>query len=72
MTPEQLLCVAAYFNQAVRWRFNWYRQITAGQVGRVIVSVPTYGGKPDADSAKALAGAVPYWGYLKERLKTAT
>ena len=28
MTPDQLAYVAAHINTAIRWRFNWYRQVT--------------------------------------------
>ena len=32
MKPSELAYFAAYINQALRWRFNWYRQITADRI----------------------------------------
>lgn len=36
-TIGQLAYVAAYINQTSRWRFNWYRQITADRVRRLVL-----------------------------------
>lgn len=37
MSASQLATIAAYINTAVRWRFNWYRQVTADRLGYVAV-----------------------------------
>jgi hypothetical protein len=72
MVPAQLLCVDASFNKVAAWRFNWSRQITADQVGRVVISLPVRNGQPDKESATELAKTIPYWGYLSKRLNKTT
>lgn len=37
MPVEQLAYIAAYINQAVRWRFNWYRQTTIDRIKQLLV-----------------------------------
>lgn len=37
MSVAQLAYVAAYINTAVRWRFNWYRQVTADRLAGLLV-----------------------------------
>lgn len=37
MTSGQLAYIGAYINQAVRWRFNWYRQVTADRLRGLLV-----------------------------------
>ena len=71
MPLEQLFCAAAYFNQALKWRFNWYHQTTADRVKRLRVALPAHNGQLDKDSAMMLARAVPYWDYLSKYLQTA-
>jgi hypothetical protein len=38
MKAGQLAFVAAYINQAVRWRFNWYRQVTVDRIKRLMIA----------------------------------
>lgn len=37
MTIAQLAYIASYVNLSIRWRFNWYRQVTADRVRRLAV-----------------------------------
>jgi len=37
MSAKQLAYISAYINQAVRWRFNWYRQTTVDRIRRLLV-----------------------------------
>jgi hypothetical protein len=37
MTSGQLAYIGAYINQAVRWRFNWYRQVTADRLRSLLI-----------------------------------
>jgi hypothetical protein len=37
MTVGALARYAAYINTAVRWRFNWYRQVTADRLKRILL-----------------------------------
>lgn len=53
-TAGALAYTAAYINQAVRWRFNWYRQVTADRLRPIMV--------PDVFPENAsfpVAGALP-------------
>lgn len=38
MTPTDLAHYAAYINTAVKWRFNWYRQVTADRLKPIQVA----------------------------------
>ena len=40
MPVAQLGYIAAYTNNALRWRFSWYRQATASRVKRLTVPLP--------------------------------
>lgn len=37
MDLASMACIAAYINVAVRWRFNWYRQVTANRLMALMV-----------------------------------
>jgi len=37
MPSAQLAYIAAYINLAVCWRFNWYRQVTADRIRRLLI-----------------------------------
>lgn len=37
MEARQLAYIAAYVNRSVRWRFNWYRQVTLDRLRRLLV-----------------------------------
>ena len=37
MPSGQLAYIAAYINLAMRWRFNWYRQVTVDRIRRLLV-----------------------------------
>jgi hypothetical protein len=41
MTRDELAHYAAFINAAVKWRFNWYRQVTADRLGVIDVPEPT-------------------------------
>ena len=58
MSPAILYCVAAYINKCVRWRFNWYRQVTADRFRRLPILLP------DEPAAKDIATSLPYWHYI--------
>ena len=64
MSREMLYWVAAYINTGLRWRFNWYRQVTADRFGRLSILLPSDVDAPDETTAKELASALPYWHYL--------
>ena len=64
MSPEMLYCVAAYVNRSVRWRFNWYRQVTAERFRKLSVLLPSQMDAPDETAAKEMAAALPYWHYI--------
>lgn len=40
MTADELGYIAAYINQALRWRFNWYRQASVERVRRLEIPDP--------------------------------
>ena len=37
MPARQLAYIAAFINLAVRWRINWYRQVTADRIRGLLV-----------------------------------
>ena len=37
MSHQRLIQIAAYLNTQVRWRFNWYRQVSAIRLGAVVI-----------------------------------
>jgi hypothetical protein len=64
MPPRQLAYIAAYINLAVRWRFNWYRQVTADRIRRLPVPAKVPADiKYDVSAALPgiAAGAMPEW-----------
>ena len=70
MVPEQLLCVAADYNCCTRWRFSWYRQITAEQIKRLSVRLPVVNGQPDKAAAQSFVRSkVPYWEVVQNAMQ---
>lgn len=58
MPVRQLAYVAGFINSTVRWRFNWYRQVTADRLKTLLIpaSVPT---KAQFDLKTALPSTSP-------------
>ena len=59
-----LYCAAAYINKSVRWRFNWYRQVTADRFKNLSISLPAHLSAPDESSAIEMASTLPYWEWI--------
>ena len=63
-SPEMLYCIAAYINKGVRWRFNWYRQVTADRLKKIAILLPACSGGPDEAAVKEIVSTLPYWDYI--------
>lgn len=60
MEIKQLAYTAAYINLALCWRFNWYRQTTAGRLKSLLVINET-----PADLDYSIKSALPMAGFTK-------